>query len=80
MQDAHQLSQHWYADWLHGPGWYPEWTDDLVKEDTVTMERCNEDHHLDEDQLVMEEQKQIEMQINGTQDKPEDEQQPKGEM
>ena len=44
------------------------------------MERCNEDHHPDEDQLVMEEQKQIEMQINGTQGKPEDQQQPKGEM
>ena len=44
------------------------------------MERCNEDHHPDKDQLVMEEQKQTEMQTNGTQDKPEDEQQPKGEM
>ena len=43
------------------------------------MERCNKDHHPDEDQLVMEEQKQIEVQTNGIQNKPEDEQQPKGE-
>ena len=43
------------------------------------MERCNEDHHPDEDQPVMEEQKQVKIQTNGTQDKPEDKQQPEGE-
>ena len=43
---------------------------DLVKEDH---------HHPDGDQLVVEEQKQVEMQTNGVQDKPEHEQQPEGE-
>ena len=28
---------------------------------TVTMQRCNEDHHPDENQTVMEEQKQVEI-------------------
>ena len=43
------------------------------------MERYSEDHHPDGHQLVVEEQKQVEMQTNGTQDKPEHEQQPDGE-
>ena len=43
------------------------------------MERCSEGHHPDEDKLVVEEQKQVEIQTNGTQDKPEHEHQPEGE-
>ena len=43
------------------------------------MERCNEDHHPNENQPVMEEQKQVKIQTNGIQDKPEDKQQPEGE-
>ena len=44
------------------------------------MERCNEDHHPDEYQPVMEAQEQVEIQTNGTQVKSKDEQQPEGEQ